>query len=185
MMGKVLKSVSLSMVFAGVFLMNGNCTMTNNPLLGDKEAVIQYATAVKTGAIYGFNMTDPINNINVFTLNTEEEKAKVMANLALASYYVPTERTDFQVVCSTKMLNIAETISDDGTPNYKILVLLLKSQLESNLLKFKDNASSEVVGNIFGRFESLVNGDAQLAEAAKKAFKELLKNDSRFALYAD
>jgi hypothetical protein len=168
----------------------GGCLGMNNPLLGDDSAAIKFGQEISNGTIEENAIFTPFQNLNIAELQSLQQKIFVMKNLALASYYVPVERTDFQGICSPKMVELANTIEVDATVNLKIILLLFYSQVElkgeydpKNAVSFKKEARKEIIESMIGRFAALVNGDAQKAVEMKNKFYELMKSDSRFACY--
>ncbi|ORX80527.1 hypothetical protein BCR32DRAFT_327684 [Anaeromyces robustus] len=144
----------------------------------------QYGIYVKTGELNGSCMTGPLEEIKNKNNFSFEEAVIVIKNITLAAYYVPIERTDFQFVYSKALLHAASFIDGNGSLNFKILYALFKSQVEIDETSFKKTARSEIIGNMLGRFNSLVNEDIIEAEHMKSVFTSLLKKDARFSIYS-
>lgn len=144
----------------------------------------QFGIDVKSGCIAESRMEEPLSEIKkIKGLQNEQEAITIIKNLSIAAYYVPTERTDFQSIYNQTLLHIAKFISTEGNPNFKILYALYKSQVKDDESKFKETACSEIIENMIGRFDSLVNGDVSSATHLKENFYKLLKEDSRFSIY--
>jgi hypothetical protein len=144
----------------------------------------QYGLMVKDGKLDGDAMSKPLQAVKEKGDLTETVAIDVIKNISLAAYYVPIERTDFQLICNETLSHAAKSITAEGSINFKILYALYKSQIEENGSAFKGTARSEIVGNMLGRFDSLVNGDKTAAEKMKSTFDTLLKKDHRFSVYS-
>jgi hypothetical protein len=153
-------------------------------IASSEEICRSYGLQVKDGKLDGTDMNKPLEAIKGKSDFSEKEAVTVIKNISLAAYYVPIERTDFQSICSEALLYAAKSIAAEGSLNFKILYALYRSQIEENESAFKETARSEIIGNMLGRFNSLVNGDIDAAGKMKSTFKALLKKDSRFSVYS-
>jgi len=158
--------------------------MDLNFISSSEELCMQFGMKVKSGEITDSHMIAPMAAISNETNLSVDQAVTVITNLSLAAYYVPLERTDFQVVCGQALLHTANFIDVEGSQNFKILYALYKSQVEPSEISFKKRARSEIIGNMLGRFNSLVNDDIYRAEHMKSIFFKLLKNDPRFSIYS-
>jgi hypothetical protein len=158
--------------------------MDFNFATSSEEICKQFGMRVKSGELAEHHMTAPLEAVKSKEDFTTNDAVTVIKNISLAAYYVPTERTDFQSVCGEALLHAASFIPTEGSPNFKILLALYRSQIKPDETSFETTARSEIIGNMLGRFDSLVNGDASKAEHMKSVFAALLKKDSRFSVYS-
>lgn len=171
-------------IFSLVFCMNLVNAMGFNFATSTEEACIQFGIHVKSGEIAEYEMIKPLAAIKKMEDFSQDQAIAVIKNISLAAYYVPTERTDFQLVYSEALLHAARVLNIEGTINLKILYALYKSQVKTDETSFETTARSEIIGDMLGRFSSLVNGDIAKAEHMKSVFTALLKKDSRFSVYS-
>lgn len=145
----------------------------------------QFGEQVKTGAVDGDAMIAPLSAVKNMSTISNGDAVTIIRNLSIAAYYVPTERTDFQSLCGEALLHAAKYITtpNGGSPNFKILYALYVSQVDS-LAKFNNDVRVDIIENMIGRFDSLVNGDVKLASDMRSTFYGLLKKSSAFSLYA-
>ena len=171
-------------IFGLIFCISWVDAMNLNFRTSTEEECKQYGIQVKNGDVAESGMIAPLAAVKESSTFTENDAITVIKNLSLAAYYVPTERTDFQTVCGDVLLYVAGFIQGDGSPNFKILYALYKTQVKEDETMFNKTARSEIIGSMLGRFASLVNGDVAKAKHMKSVFVELLKKDSRFSVYS-
>lgn len=171
-------------IFSLIFCMSWVNAMSLNFATSSEETCKQFGMQVKSGEISESQMTAPLEAVKSKGDFTTNDAVTVIKNISLAAYYVSTERTDFQSVCGEALLHAASFIPTEGSLNFKILYALYKSQVKADETSFETTARSEIIGNMLGRFDSLVNGDVSKAEHMKSIFAALLKKDLRFSVYS-
>lgn len=171
-------------IFGLIFCVNWVNAMDLDFVTSTGEACKRYGMQVKSGEVSEGSMITPLAAVKRRSTFTESDAITAIKNLSLAAYYVPTERTDFQAICGEALLYVASFIKGDGSPNFKILCALYKSQVNESEAAFNETARSEIIGSMLGRFESLVNGDVDKAAHMKSVFVELLRRDRRFSVYS-
>lgn len=176
MLGKFSK-LALGVTLIGG-IMEGNCSMPQNSLLTSSSAA-QFGKDYTSGKVEDASLilkfTEEI--LKKGTISAQE----LMKNLDIFYYYSPSI-PDVQIACNQAMVGLANEIGKSlgGTSAYKIVYILYQSLFDEEQ-KFVPN--KEIIENLIGRFNALVNGDKKLAASLRKDFAKVLSEDPDFSIY--
>lgn len=173
------KLLLLGAVFIGENMI-GNCIGSENPLLSP-ESAIQLGKAFTSGEVEDTTIiSTAVDNI---IKNSSLSPAELMKNLDLLYYYSP-QIPEIQTSCNSAMIEVANKVDMPGKSSYKIIALLFESQVNAETSTLNRNAQQEVIEDMIGKFNALVNGDKELAQPLREKFSQALSKDPVYSIYS-
>ena len=160
--------------------MNGNCIESENPLL-NPESAIQLGKKFTSGAVEDTSIIS--NAVDKIIKKNNLPFSELMRNLDLLYYYSP-QNPEIEAACNLAMIKVANKVPMDGKVSYKIIALLFESQINAETSTLNENAKQEVIEDMIGRFNALVNGDKNLAQPLREKFSQALSKDKVYSLYS-